>query len=113
MDVVSSASPLPDIGQTTEHQNLFLQNYFNPPSAKSGFGFLNRSSPEDVNDEGRERAASQVGGDGHDSDGESIICLGEVSSPQEPEPQDQGATDVIKGDSEPVRKTGVIMPSFC
>ena len=121
MDVVSSASPLPDIGQTTEHQNLFLQNYFNPPSAKSGFGFLNRSSPEDVgvtedvgvNDEGRERAASQVGGDGHDSDGESIICLGEVSSPQETEPQDQGATDVIKGDSEPVRKTGVIMPSFC
>ena len=109
---MSSASPLPDIGQTTEHQNLFLQNYFNPSSAKSGFGFLNRSSPEDVgvaeaavNDEGQERTASQVGGDNDFSDGESIICLGEVSSPQEEtEPQDQGATDVIKGDSEPVRK---------
>ena len=116
LDVVSSASPLPDIGQTTEHQNLFLQNYFNPSSAKSGFGFLNRSSPEDVgvaeaavNDEGQERAASQVGGDGHDSDGESIICLGEVSSLQGTEPQDQGATDVITGDSEPVRKTGVMI----
>ena len=28
---VTSVSPLPYIGQTTEHANVFLQNYFNPP----------------------------------------------------------------------------------
>ena len=90
LDVVSSASPLPDIGQTREHENLFLHNYFNPPPAKSGFPFFTPNSQEDdlveVDEvEGEEGHVTPVGGVDNDSEVESIICLGEVSSSRDTE----------------------------
>ena len=105
LDVVSSASPLPDIGQTREHENLFLHNYFNPPPAKSGFAFFTPNSCQDdetIDIEGREGHVDQVGGDDDDdSEVESIICLGEVSSSRDTETPTP--TDVNKEDAEPVK----------
>ena len=106
LDVVSSTSPLPDIGQTREHENLFLHNYFNPPPAKSGFGFSTPNEvAEAVDDRGHEGGdAARVGGNSGDSDAESIICLGEVASNQDTEIC--APTDVNKEDSEPVKMEG-------
>ena len=105
LDVVSSTSPLPDIGQTREHENLFLHNYFNPPPAKSGFGFFTPNSREDsvgaVDEKGQGGDVAQVGGEDNDSDVESIICLGEVSSSRDTEIH--ATTDLNKEDSEPVK----------
>ena len=64
IDVVTVSSPAPDIGQT-EHENLFLRNYFNPPES-SGFPFK----------EGEERKNSETSdSDSDDSDDDSVVCL--------------------------------------
>ena len=103
--MVSSSSPPPDIGQTREHENLFLQNYFNPPPEKSGFSFSSSAAAEAEEHEEGENTAEVEG----DSEAESIVCLGEVSSAADPE---LDMTRVNQEETDPVERVSDSRKAF-
>jgi hypothetical protein len=104
IDVVS-VTPLPDIGQT-EHDNVFLQNYFNPPVTLE-FPFKEDlvEKETDVNDEttSPEPILQEYSGSDQedDSDDDSVVCLTDSPTPAE-------VADAILQDAESPRPAAAV-----